>query len=295
MGIAESTSAAGFLVPSDPLRDIRVDPYFAREARTARELDAVTVRIDHDAVVRGDIDAALRGVRETEGFLVYRGWMIPSQRYAEMETGLSARGVRLLTSARNYQRGHEFPYWYAHFAAHTPASVWLPGMQAPSAAALATAVAQLPAGPGIVKDWVKSRKHEWDSACFAPDLADTARLTTVVHTFAERQGEFLAGGIVVRAFEEFTGAEARVWWVHGEPVLVTAHPDTPERTPDPPIAEFAETVRAFDAPFLTTDLAQRTDGRWRIIEVGDGQVSDLPADAEPLALLRALLGRQELS
>jgi len=34
--------------------------------------------------------------------------------------------------------------------------------------------ARLGSGPAIVKDYVKSRKHEWDEACFIPDLADLA-------------------------------------------------------------------------------------------------------------------------
>jgi hypothetical protein len=37
-----------------------------------------------------------------------------------------------------------------------------------------------------------------------------------------------------------------------------------------------------------TDVACRADGVWRVIEVGDGQVSDLPSTADPAALLRRL-------
>ncbi|MEU7141466.1 ATP-grasp domain-containing protein [Nocardia sp. NPDC046473] len=41
--------------------------------------------------------------------------------------------------------------------------------------------------------------------------------------------------------------------------------------------------------FITTDLALRTDGVWRVIEVGDGQVSDLPTDIDPDLIVTALL------
>jgi hypothetical protein len=60
-----------------------------------------------------------------------------------------------------------------------------------------------------------------------PDLTDIAALERVVSTFVARQDESLAGGVVVRAFEEFTSGEARVWWRDGVPVLVGPHPDTP--------------------------------------------------------------------
>lgn len=52
-------------------------------------------------------------------------------------------------------------------------------------------------------------------------------------------------------------------------------------------------VRGLDRPLVTTDPALHEDGRWRVVEVGDGQVSDLPAGACPKTLaaaLRALAG-----
>jgi hypothetical protein len=36
------------------------------------------------------------------------------------------------------------------------------------------------------------------------------------------------------------------------------------------------------------DLALRTDGRWRVVEIGDGQVSDYPAGYPAAALIEAL-------
>lgn len=44
-------------------------------------------------------------------------------------------------------------------------------------------------------------------------------------------------------------------------------------------------------PFVTVDLAQRSDGTWRVIELGDGQVSDRPAATEASAFLSAILTR----
>jgi ATP-grasp domain, R2K clade family 3 len=41
-------------------------------------------------------------------------------------------------------------------------------------------------------------------------------------------------------------------------------------------------------PFVTVDLALRADGVWRVVELGDGQVSDRPAAITPSALIDAL-------
>ncbi|MGK5548438.1 ATP-grasp domain-containing protein [Streptomyces sp. URMC 127] len=276
---------------SDPLGPRRADPHFADEARAAREQGLRTALIDHDALLAGDAEGAVRGVPRGAGHAWYRGWMVPSGRYAELAAALAARGVTLLTSPESYRRAHELPGWYAAFASATPASAWLtarPG-RAPAAAELAGLAERLGSGPGIVKDFVKSRKHEWHEACYVPDLADTERLTAVVARFVELQDTFLTGGIVLRAFERFTGAgEARAWWVDGRPVLVTAHPDRPELRPAPALDAVVPLVAALGCRFVTTDLAEREDGVWRVVEVGDGQVSDLPRDTRANPLLRAL-------
>src|SRR3569833_173186 len=92
------------------------------------------------------------------------------------------------------------------------------------------------------------------------------------------------GGIEVREHETFEGGEARVWGVDGEPVPVGPHPDTPERHPRPRTEPTAPCVRALGCRFITTDLARRADGVRRVVEIGAGQVSDLPPGAEPADL-----------
>ncbi|HBF80854.1 MAG TPA: hypothetical protein DD420_13285, partial [Streptomyces sp.] len=84
------------------------------------------------------------------------------------------------------------------------------------------------------------------------------------------------------------GGEARVWWVDGRPVRVTAHPDTPGQAPSPPLDAVGEAVRRLGCRWVTTDLALREDGAWRVVEVGDGQVSGLPAGDDGEALFAAL-------
>ena len=282
------------LLCNDPLRPPRTDPHFAEQATAARQLGFSTALLDHDALLAGRPDEAVRRVPQGLGPVWYRGWMIPADDYAALAEALATRGAQLLTDPGQYRSAHELPGWYPEFRAVTPASEWLacPPSQTPEADALAGAASRLPAGPGIVKDYVKSRKHDWDEACYLPDLGDAPTVHAVVARFIELQEDSLAGGIVLRAFEEFRreAGEARVWWLDGEAVLITAHPDTPELRPAPEIAQLAPLVRGLGCRFVTTDLAQRTDGVWRVIEVGDGQVSGLPSAIDPAALLGPLLG-----
>ncbi|MFE6916203.1 ATP-grasp domain-containing protein [Streptomyces rubiginosohelvolus] len=286
------TERGGFLFCADPLRASRPDPQFAEDVAAARAAGGRIALLDHDALLAGDAAGAVARVARGSGPYWYRGWMIPSVRYAELETALGARGCTLLTDAADYRRAHELPGWYEEFDGLTPRSVWcatVPGAPPPSAEELAELAAPLGPGPGIVKDFVKSRKHEWHEACYVPELGDRRQLASVVGRFVALQGDFLAGGLVLRAFEPFVaGGEARVWWVDGEAVLVTAHPDTPDRHPVPELPSVREAVGRLGLRWVTTDLALREDGVWRVVEVGDGQVSGLPAGAGTGDLFAAL-------
>ncbi|THV40161.1 ATP-grasp domain-containing protein [Glycomyces buryatensis] len=288
---------SGLLYCADMLRPRRADEHFAAEAQVARDLGGVVALIDHDALIRGETDRAVARVPRDLGEVWYRGWMIGAERYADLFRSLDDRGVRLMTEPAEYRAAHELPGWFDNFADLTPKSVWMPmsGSQVPSDEELAGLAAALPEGAAIIKDYVKSRKHEPD-AFFIEDLADLAGFQAVVRRFIERQGSDLAGGIVLRSFEDFGGvdgpaAEARIWWVRGAPVVIGPHPDHAGAVVDPKLDEVAEAMGEFKSPFVTTDLVQRADGRWRLVEVGAGEVSDFPRGTEVEPLLRALLKR----
>jgi hypothetical protein len=274
------------LMCADPLSPGRVDEHFTREADAVRALGGSIALIDHDALQRGDAAEAVRRVPRDLGIAWYRGWMATAAQYGRLAAALAAKNIVLAVPPDGYQKAHELPGWYDTFAGVTPPSVWLPHSPGapPDVDLLAELVRPLRAGPAIVKDYVKSRKHEWAEACYVPDVTDAKGLHAIVSRFVDLQGDFLAGGIVVREFEPYERGEARVWWVDGEPVLVGPHPDTPDRLPRPPTELLAPCVRALGCRFITTDLARRADGEWRVVEVGDGQVSDLPSVSEPADL-----------
>ncbi|MEV0199558.1 ATP-grasp domain-containing protein [Nonomuraea sp. NPDC050691] len=281
----------GFLFCADPLRPRRVDPHFAAQADVARERGAPVALVDHDALVAGRAEEAVARVPRGYGRYWYRGWMLTADQYEDLEQALAARGGVLLTDAAGYRRAHELPGWLGRFYHLTPPTGVVrmaPGESVPDGERLARLARGLSDGGFVVKDFVKSRKHEWLEACYAPDLASLGR---VAARFVELQGDDLAGGLVIRGFERFNGPEARVWWVDGEPVFAGPHPDQADEPVERPdgLRGVREAVRDLGERFVTTDLARREDGVWRVVEVGDGQVSDWPATADPGILIRALL------
>jgi len=275
------------LVPADVLRPRRVDDHFAAEAQAARAAGIEVALVDHDALGRpGEADQAVRRV-DGQGPALYRGWMLGAARYADLADALLRRGITPRTTALRYRRAHELPGWYAELAAHTPSSGWTDG---DGRAEFDLARAELGQGPAVLRDYTKSAKHHWHEAAFIPDTADADAAWAVASRLRALRAEDFTGGFVVRRFERFVGAEVRTWWVDGVCRLVGPHPDTPH---DPPPAGLdlgwlAPLVAGLDLGFVTVDLARRADGAWRVVELGDGQVSDRPATVSPEELIEAI-------
>ncbi|MEU7932284.1 ATP-grasp domain-containing protein [Micromonospora echinofusca] len=275
------------LVPADPLRPRHPDAHFAPEAHAARDAGVEVAVVDHDALARGD-DVPRAVSRVTgEGVAVYRGWMLRSERYAAFADALARRGVALRTTGEQYRRAHELPGWYPGLAELTPRSAWTVGTRR---ADFDRARHALGGGAAVLRDFTKSMKHHWHEAAFIPDLDDGEAAWRIASRFVELRGDDLVGGLVLRRFERFTGAEVRTWWVDGVCVLVGAHPDSPHDAPPEAFDAglVSGLVAALALPFVTVDLALHADGGWRIVELGDGQVSDRPSTIEPAAMVDVL-------
>jgi hypothetical protein len=231
------------------------------------------------------VAAAVAGVPAGED-AVYRGWMLSSAQYAAFAGALEARGVQLRTSPDEYRTAHELPGWYEGLRTVTPESVWTQGGDLTE---LLKATRALGGGAGVLRDYVKSMKHYWSEACYLPDLTDEAAVERIGARFLELRDDAFTGGFVVRRFEHFTGSEARTWWVGGRCVLTTPHPDTPDDLPTGlDLIEVEPLVAELALPFVTVDLTRTTTGAWRVVELGDGQVSDWPTTANPAELIAAL-------
>jgi hypothetical protein len=83
----------------------------------------------------------------------------------------------------------------------------------------------------------------------------------------EYRGE-IEGGVCVRRVEDFLPAsEQRYFVLHGEGYAAS------EGAPIPDIVR--KCAERIPSKFFSVDLARRRDGALRVVEVGDGQVSDL--------------------
>ncbi len=95
------------------------------------------------------------------------------------------------------------------------------------------------------------------------------------------------GAVVVSAADRLGGVldEWNDGGVDGACRLVTAHPETP----DLDLTGISTPVASLGLPCITVDLVRRSDGVWRVMEVGDGQVSDRPATTTADLFMTAVL------
>jgi hypothetical protein len=291
----------------DPLNPRQPDEAYRAEVAAAERLGIPFRLVDHDALVHdSDPARAVRRVtqRPDSGLGVYRGWMLTPQQYRLMYEALETKGVRLLNDPAAYRHCHHLPESYPAIEPHTPRSAWIKTTGDVSTDEIMGLLRPFGSAPVVVKDYVKSRKHEWAEACFIPSAADRAAVERVVRRFLELQGDDLSEGLVFREFVEFEPLgrhprsgmpltkEFRLFFLDGQPVFWTPYWEEGDYAGlTPPVERFAAVAGGVRSRFFTMDVAQRRDGDWMIVELGDAQVAGLPDHADVDGFYKALWER----
>lgn len=294
------------LFPSGTLNPRAVEPDFEAQLQAAQEAGLGSQLLDFDALTQGDISRALRMVRSCDEVqvLVYRGWMLRAEVYELLYNALHERSWRLLNGPAAYALCHELPRWYGLLEGRTPRSVWLPTPKCFDSEHVLEAAESFSSDAVVVKDYVKSRKHEWSTACFIGDATDAAQVERVTQTFLRRQGEILVGGLVLRQFvplrslgsDQKSGApivnEWRLFWLDHALTASAPHGEEAGESPAPQVlAELQELAGRIGSRFFSMDVAQLESGEWIVIELGDGSVSGLPPQMDAREFYASLMLR----
>ena len=270
------------------------DAAYANEVVAVERLGIGVSIVRFEALVdEDDAEGAVRRVAPApeEGEVsVYRGWMMTPAQYAALYEALSDRRVTLINTPAQYEHCHHLPNWYGRLEGQTPRSVWTKAddMSLPR---LMVLLRDFGDRPVIVKDYVKSRKHEWSEACFIPSAADAQAVERVTSRFLELQGSDLAGGLVLREFVEFEPLgvhprsgmpltrEFRLFFLDGQPIQVSRYWEQGDYEGEPPLAHFTRLASSVGSRFFTMDVARTVAGEWLVVELGDAQVAELPEEA----------------
>lgn len=186
--------------------------------------------------------------------VLYRGWMMNEVDYRRFFHLINKMGGQLQTSVEQYLLCHHLPNWYPFLLDHTPETRFYKETD------------------NIVDDL---RKHGWEN-CFLKDhvkslstdcgsmVLDLSTLPLVISKMREYRGE-IEGGICARRIEDLDAASERRFFVY-EGVVYSDDAAIPQIVMD--------AASVIKSPFFSVDVANIHDGTPRIIELGDGQVSD---------------------
>jgi hypothetical protein len=228
-----------FVYPCLPYQLRTVDPMWAPEYEWAREQGLATglVDIDNGKVWLGTLAAA------QPAQVIYRGWMLTAAEYDQL-----AQLLPLAVSPTDYLSSHHATGWYEAVASHTPRSRFLP--------------------EPTKLDFAAGRRY------FVKGLVKSFADNSVVATQEQLAGfwqrhELLAGTLLfVRDFVALKPAsERRFFVVRGQAIGAGGAVL--------PTSLWAAVAALRPRLFYSLDVAETLAGQPVLVEVGDGQVSDL--------------------
>jgi len=227
--------------------------------------------------------------RDQRREVIYRGWMLTPKQYSKLYDVLFSKNYQLINTVVEYQNCHYLPDSLRFISTKTPQTIYEKFDQADSIDKLLEKATIFGKNPVILKDYVKSEKHHWDSACFVPDASDKNQLKKSIEKLLELRNKYLNEGIVIRAFVELNALirhsksgmplteEYRLFFVNQKMIGLYDYWEEGEYSfPKPDITDFEEIAKKIESNFFSMDIARQKDGNFIIIELGDGQVAGLP-------------------
>jgi len=277
----------------------QVCPFWEKEAKAA-EAAGFGISLAKDFNDSGPVFVT----NKTDSYL-YRGWIVKPPYYQEM---CQVAGGTVVTSQENYLWTFNFPEWYNVLGSiHTPKSFTFTADEvvALGLTAIAEEIGKQTGSQSLIlKDWLKSRKHEWFEACFIKDATDTADVIRVMCNFFNLQGRDFYGGLVFRRFLELKKLgihpksgmplpiEFRTFFINQEPLVTSMYWNNdipyPEGVELPPQDWLVEIGKKMKASFVALDIAQDVDGKWWVIEVNDGGTAGYPDNLDSHEFYRLL-------
>lgn len=292
------------LFPSQPHNIRQIDECFLEERSAAEKACFETGLVDLSSNAPQLFSSKLEGKH-----VIYRGWMMSDQEYNRLYYGILKEGATTSwIKYEQYRNAHAAGYLYALKSKTPKYKIILIDPNDIDWDSISQELTEFGSKPIMVKDFVKSQKYYWDTACFIPDASDRDNVKKIVTEFLRLQGESFDGGLVFREVLDLKSnsipskngyapvVEVRVF-CKGRNMFVMTNQlndliDLKIRIPSS--YEIYEAVNKIDSPFFTVDIAFPKDGSdWTILEVGDGHVSGIYCD--PIEFYEWLFFTHDLS
>jgi hypothetical protein len=189
--------------------------------------------------------------------VVYLGWMLSSDEYLSLIQIIKKAGAIPFTSHQEYLNTHYLPNWYKLIQEFTPLTKIYETEEN-----LEIELKKLNWQSYFIKDYVKSLKTATGSIIDRPE-----KIQIILAEMKKYRGT-IEGGICVRQVENFIPESEQRYFVIKQKIFAV---DRDREIPNIVI----ECSQRIKSNFFSIDLINSHDGNQRIVEIGDGQVSDL--------------------
>ncbi|MEC4804378.1 MAG: ATP-grasp domain-containing protein [Jaaginema sp. PMC 1079.18] len=241
------------LYPKHPIYPVQADEPYQEEYLYFKSAGINCVLFDYDALSYGEFKP--KPPLENGQQVLYRGWMLNAESYHNLTQAVKKKRGCPVTNLETYLKCHYISGWYEVCRDFTPETYLFAVDEK-----LEENIAALGWEEFFVKDYVKSNTTAIGS--IARSAQEAVKIVGLIKEF---RGE-VEGGVAIRRVESFTpGTEARYFVMRGK-----AYSRHGKELPE----VVASVAKRIVSPFYSVDIAQTVKGDWRIVELGDGQVSD---------------------
>ena len=275
-----------------PVEPNKVDPDFDVEYLAAKQNGIVPLLFNYDDLVNPERSSfATKKIKSAESIqlIIYRGWMLTLPEYLTLYSALLAKNYKLINTPEEYRNCHYLPDSLKYISLHTPMTIFQKLENAQSIDSLITQSAIFGDAPVIIKDYVKSEKHHWETTCFVEHASDKDKLKQTISNLISLRGKFLNEGIVIREFIKLNALtlhsksgmplteEYRLFFINKQLIGIYDYwEEGSYKSERPDVKAFEAIAKTVESQFFSMDIARKENGEFVIIELGDGQVSGLP-------------------
>jgi hypothetical protein len=275
-----------------PFRANKVDEDFEDEFVSAKKNGFETLFISFEELTSSDGPSVeTKRIKPIDKLakVIYRGWMLTPKQYSILYDNLLSKNYQLINTVEEYQNCHYLPDSLKYIEGRTPKTVFERLEAENSIDVLIQKSKVFGQKSVIIKDYVKSEKHHWETACFVADASELNKLRQTIDSLIELRYNQLNEGIVIREFLELNDLtthsksgmplteEYRLFFCNKQLIGIYDYWEEGEYTLSrPDTTEFEEIATHIQSNFFSMDIARRKGGELVIIELGDGQVAGLP-------------------
>ena len=242
-----------FIYPCETFNIKKVDKHFETEYSFFKKEGFNVALVDLD-------DNLIKGDFTEEQTFIYRGWMLSKSEYLKLEKLVNNKKCKLLTDIDSYYQSHYLFNQYNSNEFKKGTNGFTPETVFCEENTLVETLDRLNWDKFFVKDYVKSLTT--DRGSIANNKNEVKEIVDLIKYY---RGS-IEGGISIRKVESFVeDTEVRYFVLNGKVY-------SPNRKFHDILSNINE---LHNEPFFSVDVIQDKQGKEWIVEIGDGQVSDL--------------------